>query len=344
MEKLYSSKKKWLIDVPVALNFFIRPYELSQTFAVIRKARPSVLFLIADGPREKSHSDVENVKECRKIVEDIDWDCKVYKFYNDENKGLFKTYFSAMDKVFEIVDRCIFLEDDLVVSFSFFEFCKQLLDKYENDLRVHYITGMNLLGNYTEPDGDYFFSGEGSIWGYATWKRTYISQNLNYAHNSYAMDRIIQVSNQIKPGYRKKIVGYAKNPEYEGHIPHPEFYKNFLRFAQNQIHIVPSKNMVCNIGACGGAVHSADSLKKLPKASQKLFYMKTYEYEFPLKDPEFVVRDLKYELYVNRMLAWNSPSRMFSRKIESLVRHLVYGDFKRIVQKFISVFKKNDKA
>lgn len=326
-------KKPWLIDVPVAVNFFARPEIFERTFTEIKRARPRQLFLIADGPRPGQKKDIIDCEKCRRIAEDIEWDCEVYKFYNKVNKGLFTTYFESMTQVFQIVDRCIFLEDDLVVSESFFEFCRELLDKYENDLRVHFITGMNVMGIYDAPDGDYFFSGEGSIWGYALWKRTFESMNLNFRNNPYAIDMTKKVAQQIKPGYEKRIEACVADPEFQGHIPHVEFYKNFLRFSQNQIYIVPTKNLVSNIGASVNAVHSADDIRKLPKTTQKLFNSKIYDYTFPLREPEFMIRDLDYEKQVNYMLAWNQPLLKNLRRIEALFRHLRYGDIKRVISR-----------
>lgn len=333
--------EKWKIDVPVAINFFARPNDLKKTFSVIQKVKPKVLFLIADGPRKNVPSDIENVRKCREVVENIEWECEVHRYYSDQNKGLFRTYFDAMDQVFQIVDRCVFLEDDLVVSESFFEFCRQMLIKYENDLRVHFITGLNYMGIYDEPDGDYFFCGEGSIWGYALWKRTYESMNLNFRNNPYAIRCCKDVARQVKPGYEKRIDKTVINPMWEGHIPHVEFYKNFLRFSENQIYIVPCKNMVSNIGVGSDSMHSADNLKKIPKGYAQLFYMKTYEMSFPLKHPQFMVRDLKYERFVNRKLAWNSPFRQAWRKIVALLKAIQYGDFDRIVYKFKHLFVKD---
>ena len=329
----------WLIDVPVAVNFFARPDTFKQTYDVIKKARPKQLFLIADGPRPGRQDDIDNCKRCREIADDIDWNCEVYKFYNNKNKGLFDTYFDSMSKVFKIVDRCIFLEDDLVVSESFFQYCKDLLEKYENDLRIHFITGFNVMGQYNQPDGDYFFSGEGSIWGYALWRRTFESMNLNFRNNPYAIHMTKRVARQIKPGYEKKIDACVKNPEWQGHIPHVEFYKNFLRFSENQIYVVPKKNLVSNIGASMNAVHSADDIRKLPRITQKLFNSTTYKLNFPLKDPEFMIRDLDYEDTVNYMLAWNRPILKNMRRIEAFLRHLRYGDIKRIISKGYAFLK-----
>lgn len=327
------NKENWQIDVPVAVNFFARPDTFKQVFEIIKQAKPRQLFLIADGPRDYILDDIENCKACREIADNIDWNCEVYHFYNDKNKGLFKTYFDSMTEVFKIVDRCIFLEDDLVVSKSFFKYCKDLLEKYEKDLRIHFITGMNVIGKYDAPDGDYFFSGEGSIWGYALWKRTFDSMNLSFRENKYAIEMTKQVARQIKPGYEKKIEACVDNPEWQGHIPHVEFYKNFLRFSQNQIYIVPKVNLVSNIGVSSNAVHVADDIRKLPKITQKLFNSRIYELEFPLHEPEFMIRDLYYEKQVNYMLAWNRPVLKFTRRVEALFRHMIYGDFKRIFSK-----------
>lgn len=328
-----NKENNWEIDVPVAINFFARPDTFKQVFKVIKEVKPRQLFLIADGPRNNVPSDIEKCNECRMIAEDIDWNCDVYHFYNEKNKGLFHTYFDCMTEVFKVVDRCVFLEDDLVVSKSFFRYCKELLEKYENDLRIHFITGMNLMGKYDAPDGDYFFSGEGAIWGYALWKRTFESMTLSFRKNEYAIEMTKWVAKQIKPGYEKKIAACVENPEWQGHIPHVEFYKNFLRFSQNQIYIVPKYNMVSNIGASSNAVHAADDIRKLPRTTQKLFNSKIYEMTFPLKAPEFMIRDLYYEKQVNYMLAWNRPVLKYMRRIEALFRHLRYGDFKRVISK-----------
>lgn len=331
--------RPWLIDVPVAVNFFTRPDEFQEVFNVLKRVRPRQLFLISDGPRSGNQEDIINVAKCREIAKDIDWVCEIYRYYNDENKGLFDTYFTWMKEVFQIVDRCIFLEDDLVPSDSFFYFCKDLLEKYEHDLRIHFITGVNYLGEYSRPSADYFFSGEGSITGYALWKRTFDSMSLDFLADEYVVSCAKDVAKQIKPGYERRIEKTRQNPLWEGHVPHVEFYKNVLRMTQGQLYIVPSKNLITVGGVSGNATHSADGLNKLPRVTQKIFYQERFELNFPLKHPKYVVRDLQYERYVNYLLAWHMPIRSFARRVEALIRHLACGDFKRVGEKLLSIGK-----
>lgn len=327
------NKENWQIDVPVAVNFFARPDTFKQVFEVIRQVKPRQLFLIADGPRENVESDFDNCKACRDIAENVDWNCEVYHFYNDKNKGLWDTYFDAMGQVFRIVDRCIFLEDDVVVSRTFFVYCQELLDRYKDDLRISFVTGINLNGTSQEIDGDYFFCGEGALTAYGLWKRTFDAMNLSYCENSYAIKAMTKVAKKIKPGYEKRIKNYVKDPLWQGHIPHVEVYKNLLRFSENQLCIVPRINLVTNIGVCAGASHSAKNIQILPKASQVIFNAERFEYELPLNHPQFVINNLDYEKKVNYVLAWNRPVLKLTRRVEALLRHMIYGDFKRIFMK-----------
>ena len=69
---------KWEIDVAVLCIFFARPEQFEKSFEAVRKARPKVLLLWQDGPREGREDDVENIKKCREIAENIDWECEVY--------------------------------------------------------------------------------------------------------------------------------------------------------------------------------------------------------------------------------------------------------------------------
>ena len=115
-------------------------------FEQVKKARPRVLLLWQDGPREGREEDVKNILECRKIADEIDWECEVHKNYHEKNMGCDPSTHLSHKWAFSLVDKCIILEDDIVPSQSFFRFCKELLDKYEYDTRVDRICGQTLYG------------------------------------------------------------------------------------------------------------------------------------------------------------------------------------------------------
>ncbi len=81
-------KKPYLVDVPVRVNVWIRPEAQRRQFEVLKEARPSVLFLISDGGRNEK--EWEAIRQNRALFEnEIDWDCKVYKIFEETNNGLY---------------------------------------------------------------------------------------------------------------------------------------------------------------------------------------------------------------------------------------------------------------
>ena len=64
---------------PVVFMIFNRPDVTQRVFNEIRKARPSKLFIIADGPRNQA--EVARCEATRSIVETIDWECEVMRNY-----------------------------------------------------------------------------------------------------------------------------------------------------------------------------------------------------------------------------------------------------------------------
>ena len=132
-----------LFKVPVLFLIFNRPDTTQQVFDEIRKARPEQLYVAADGPRKDQSADYELCKKTRDIIQQVDWDCKVFTCFRDENLGCKRSVSSAIDWFFSHVEEGIILEDDCVPDQSFFPFCQELLEKYRDDTRIMMISGNN---------------------------------------------------------------------------------------------------------------------------------------------------------------------------------------------------------
>jgi len=143
---------------PVVFIIFNRPETTKRVFDAIKKAKPSTLFVIADGPRENKPGKKDKCEETRKIIDQVDWDCKVIKNFSDQNLGCKKRLSSEFDWVFSQTDRAIFLEDDCLPSQSFFQFCDELLERYKDDERITNITGINLQFGKNSNSCSYYFS------------------------------------------------------------------------------------------------------------------------------------------------------------------------------------------
>jgi hypothetical protein len=240
--------------------------------------------------------------------------------------------------IWENYDRCIFLEDDHIPAVSFFKYCEELLEKYKNDLRIDCICGMNHLTVAENVSTDYFFSRQGSIWGTATWRDRVEMRDtgFEYAKDPYVMNLLKQNAKGNKI-FWNRAKAYAEAEYYEGHVAGTEFWREFAMYGQSQLQIIPKYNMICNVGATANSAH-ADEIKYLPKKLRGCFNMKTYEIEFPLKHPKYVMPDLEYERKRNNIIGYNVSSwEKLLRRIERAIYKMIDGDILHI---FKIIYKK----
>ena len=325
--------KTWKIDVPVLITFFCRPDTLKKVFESVREARPSALLLWQDGPRKNRPDDNENILKCREIVENIDWECTVYKNYHEENMGCDPSTFLAQKWAFEMVDKCIIMEDDRVPSQSFYIYCKELLDKYENDTRISHICGTNLLEIYKDCPYDYFFAPFGST-TWASWRRvaqnwdeTYSYLNDNYSRNCYR--RIFG-----EKEYKNYIEGVATKHAATGY----QWWETILgagaKFS-TQMAIIPTRNLITDIGLTENSTHAQADERLLPKVLRDTFYMKAYDLEFPLKHPRWVICDFNYVDKLYRITGVGHPWIKRWRKIIYFFNVIRYGQLTSVIKKKI---------
>ena len=219
--------------------------------------------------------------------------------------------------MFSIVDKGIVLEDDDVPSQSFFPFCKELLDKYEHDERINIICGMNNLGTIESPYS-YIFSQYGSIWGWATWKRNIDRWDPDYQWLND--ERTIQ-SLTYKYRHFDKWIKTCRQHLASGRAHYESILAAQARL-NNQLNIVPTKNLITNIGIAEETTHSVNDISKLSRAVRKLLYMQQHEIEFPLKHPQYVIEDIAFKKRFEQ-LCIPSGFVLLLRKLESKIYRII---------------------
>ncbi len=327
------------IDIAVLILFFNRPKMLEKVFEQVKIARPSKLYLYQDGAREGREDDIENVRKCREVVANIDWDCEVHTNYCEKNYGCDPSEYLAQKWMFETEEMGIVLEDDDVPSQSFFPFCKELLEKYKDDKRINMICGMNNCETSPHCPYDYLFTTSGSITGWASWKRVIDewSEHIDFVDNEYATENFKKAYADRRPV--KGFVNHCRNCNNSG-IAYYEAILVGNALSQNRLNIVPTKNLISNIGNVGESTHGAADIKLLPKGIRRIFNMKTYEYDFPLNHPPFVIEDMTFLKNKNRIMAVGHPYVRLYRRIESIIYRMCAGDFSMYKRHFKRVFKK----
>lgn len=325
------------VDIAVLCLFFNRPDNFMQVFEQVRKARPAKLFLYQDGPRN-GKDDMPGILACRQIADSIDWECEVHRKYLEKNQGCDPSEYFSQKWMFSYVNKGIILEDDDVPSLSFFAFCKELLDKYENDERITMISGINYQEQTNYCPDDYFFTDDVAIWGWATWKRVIDKwdQTYSFLDDSYAM---LLMKNYLDFHHQRKEFIPSMNRHRSKGLPYYETILSANHFLSNGLAIVPQKNMITNIGMSANSTHFNGSIQTLPSPVRNIFTMSRFELEFPLKHPKYVINNVKYGKDVARIFARDMPLNRVWRQIDTFLLRLRYGDFASIKRAIVKRIK-----
>lgn len=275
-------------NTPVLFLVFNRPQYTKQVFESIRAAKPTQLFIAADGPRENVPEDIVNCQLVKDIVANVDWDCQVKTLYREKNLGCGLAPSSAISWFFEHVEQGIILEDDCLPSASFYPFCHEMLERYKNDTRINSISGSNLLKEWKRGDDSYFFSKESGIWGWATWRRAWA--DYDYQVTQWKDSNVKELfSKQFENATQREAYTYALDKVVSSNaISFWDYQWVFSRISNSQFGIIPSVNLISNIGFGSDATHTFDPdsiLSNLPYN----------DLLFPLNHPKAIMVDREYD-------------------------------------------------
>jgi hypothetical protein len=244
MISIYQQNMK--ISTPVLFMVFNRPEKTQRVFDVIRSARPTKLYVAMDSPREQNSADIINCKKVKEIVRSVDWDCDVKYLFHQKNLGCSLAGKAAWDWFFSQEEEMIFLEDDGLVSISFFWFCQELLSRYRNDPRIAYIGGVNYGPKYGKES--YFFTSLSvATYAMATWKRVY--DLYEYRMESYPNYR---TTHRFKKNFVSRFEYYYFRNKFDEYVARGgntyDIQMNYLVRKYGLYCIVPNTNLTSNIG------------------------------------------------------------------------------------------------
>ena len=309
------------MKVPVLLLFFNRKDTLSAVIARLKDYQPDKIYLASDGARPHTHDEAELIIQIRQFVLDsIVWDCEVKTLFRDENLGCKYAVHGAVQWFFSQEEQGIVLEDDIVPSDNFFIFCEEMLEKYKYDKRVGSITGRNDLGSFDSHASQYYFSNKFFCWGWASWADRVVDNNVEIGVTSVIDKKIFSNLYYKEKMLVKGMLGLMKSKQVNSWA-----YPYDLSFrVKHQLCLVPSKNMVKNIGLDVVGAHStgkrSDELKRydeyLPRFNEsrlvqanELFLKKLIESKYSnlflllfskaqyLKIPRMIVNNIRKYLF-----------------------------------------------
>jgi len=295
---------------PVVLLVFNRPALTTRVFEAVRKARPTRLLVVADGPRSNRPGEDTLCAEVRQICQRVDWPCTVSTNFAPTNMGCRNRVSSGLMWAFEQVEEAIILEDDCLPHESFFRFCQDLLARHRDDSNVAMISGNCFLpGGYNRTFASYFFTRYPHIWGWATWRRA-------MKHYDVTMAKWPEVNEQgwledffqhdaTLAAYWRSILNQVHN----GQIDTWDYQLTLSFWLRGMISICPARNLISNIGFGPDATHTTIVG---PRAN-----MPTHEMRFPLTSPATVTVDALADEFAASFV-YNVPGFKGSQRMQML--------------------------
>lgn len=290
------------LTTPVLFLVFNRFGNAKKVFEEIRKAKPSQLFIAADGPRnirEKEKTDAVR----KYILKNIDWKCKTKTLFRDKNLGCKYAVSSAIDWYFDNVERGIILEDDCLPNQSFFRFCQEMLEKYEDDERITQISGTNVEG-VSNVKENYFFARTFNAWGWATWKRAWKKYDLEMKEfEKIKGNRKIKYENVPFKGLRgKRLYRLLKTNK----IDTWDYQWIYTCMMNSGKCIIPKINLVENLGLSGGTHTNYSDYSMIKK----------YEMENFSPDEPVMLNNKTYQKSYNKFFNRGFLMRFFRRLLK----------------------------
>ena len=295
----------------VAILTFNRSETTKKLMEIMKIIKPPRLYVIIDGPRDSHKGEKEKVDIVKQIIDDnVDWECELYKNYSEKNMGTCMRQYTGFSWVFEKEEQAIILEDDCIPNLDFFRYCDEMLEKYKDDERVMMVSGSNYLKKW-ESGYSYHFSSMGGIWGWATWRRAWLKYDVDIrAWGDYELKKELreklgwEMYQHRREAWDSLYVNSSKAKTWD-------FQWWFARTINSGLTIIPSVNLVSNVGFDSGAVHTT--------ASSPNVNLEVYDLKFPLKHPNYVMENTGYDRALFNSLFRGRFRKRLHRKVNDLL-------------------------
>ncbi|MBS2097108.1 sugar transferase [Carboxylicivirga linearis] len=240
---------------PICLFTYNRPEEVKQTICALKNnflSKKSKLYIFSDG--YKGESDINQVKEVRNLLKNIDGFAEVVVYESDINKGLAESVISGVSMVLKENDSAIVLEDDLLTSRNFLTFMNQAIEFYVNSNNIFSISGYTLdLPGLKTYERDYYFGYRASSWGWATWKDRWNKIDWDVKDYNIILRSPLKQIKFMKGG---SDLPYMLWKQMNGKIDSWAIRWCFNQFQSKTYTVFPKKSKIESIGFGASATHT----------------------------------------------------------------------------------------
>lgn len=317
-----------MFDIPIVLITFKRADTVLRILERVKNVQPQKIYILSDQGRNAE--EIAMVNKCRASVElAIDWPCTIIKNYAKENRGVHANIGLGAKWVFEREKYAIFLEDDNLPEISFFDYCRELLLKYEDDSRILWICGTNYLGKY-EPDNNasYMFTRHLLPCGWASWANKFnkwYDAELSLINDNYVVNELKQtyVDERLYKQQLDSIFREQRRINRGQRFASWDYHMALTIRANNLLGIAPCNNQIKNIGVDGLSTHGGNDMANI--MTKRFCGMESYPLQLPLTHPQTVLVDSKFEKRISDIILYPLQYRI-KGKIINLIKKVMKID------------------
>ena len=239
---------------PIIIFVYNRLHHLNTLFNSLQKNnlfKKSKVIVFSDGA--KNEIDKDKIDKVRELLKKrlIPQNSEIIE--NNVNLGLSRNVIGGLNKVFQIYDRAIILEDDLELSPFFLNYMNDALNLYATSENVASISGYMYPIEPKKFSNNYFFLKLIESWGWGTWKRAW---NI-FENDSLQLKKKIDEKQLINEFNFESGISYYKmlTDNINGLNDSWAVRWYASTFLKNMNTLFPSKSFVKNIGVDNSGVH-----------------------------------------------------------------------------------------
>lgn len=272
-----------MYNTPILYIIFNRLDTVEKTFESIRNIKPKKLYIASDGARPEKIGEAEKIQQVRDyVINHIDWECDIHTLFRDKNLGCKYGPADAIKWFFNQVEQGVVLEDDILATESFFEYCELLLNHYKGNQNIGYICGCTMPDFVTLKNKDYFLTTVIDGWGWASWKNVIKGFDPDCA--SLQKHKLKDINSIFLNKKAKKQILKLSLLSAENKIDAWDYQMADFMAVNGHYSIFPKKPLVRNIGFIADSTHTA-----LPPA-----WYKDVSYDYQIKIDDDLLIDNEY--------------------------------------------------
>jgi hypothetical protein len=237
---------------PVTLFIYNRPEHTRRTLEALNQnilADNTVLYVFADGPKENANAAaLDLINQAREVVRNRQWCKEVHLITREKNMNLEENVIDGITTVINRHGKTIILEDDLVTSPYFLQYCNEGLTLYENAKQIFSINACTFPVDFGTAPETFLCPIATHSSGWATWADRWNLLELNPAYiNDIDTDPFL--TNRFNVGAQDKLMLLK-------HMNSWDIRWYYTAFIRNGLGVFPTKSLILNIGFDGSGTHT----------------------------------------------------------------------------------------